>query len=149
MSRPTIYEYAGGEPAFQALAAALHERCLRDPVLNHPFSHADRNPDHVERLGLYLAEVFGGPPRYTRECATQTFMIDLHAGNGMEDDLGQRFLTCYLQAIDDAGLPDDPEFRAALRSYMEHAVADVLVYNTPDAVVPEGLTVPQWTWASR
>jgi len=148
VARPTIYEYAGGAPAFQALAAALHERCLADPVLNHPFSGSDQNPRHVERLGFYLAEVFGGPPRYSGECASHTFMVGLHAGNEMEDDLGQRFLTCYLQAIDDAGLPDDPEFRAALRSYLKHALTDVLSYSAPGSVVPEGLAVPQWTWSS-
>ena len=32
----TVYEFAGGEPAFQALAAAHHQRCLEDEVLNHP-----------------------------------------------------------------------------------------------------------------
>ena len=39
MLRPTIFEAIGGESAFLALAAAHHQRCLDDPVLNHPFSH--------------------------------------------------------------------------------------------------------------
>jgi hypothetical protein len=43
-----------------ALAAAHHRRCLEDPVLNHPFSHPG-NPQHVQRLADYWAEVFGGP----------------------------------------------------------------------------------------
>ena len=50
--RPTLYEFAGGEPAFLALAAAHHARCLADPELNHPFSHADLNPAHVQRLAV-------------------------------------------------------------------------------------------------
>jgi hypothetical protein len=33
MTRPSVFEFAGGEPAFLALAAAHHERCLADPVL--------------------------------------------------------------------------------------------------------------------
>jgi hypothetical protein len=64
VSRPSIYQFAGGDEAFLALAAAHHERCLEDPVLNHPFSHPGE-PDHVERLARYWAEVFGGPPRYS------------------------------------------------------------------------------------
>ena len=32
MPSPSIYEFAGGEPAFLALATAHHERCLQDPV---------------------------------------------------------------------------------------------------------------------
>jgi len=47
---------------------------------------------------------------------------------------------------DDAGLPVDPEFRAALRSYMEWAVADVLVYSPVDAAVPAGVAMPHWSW---
>jgi len=51
--RPTIYEFAGGYEAFVALAAALHERCVRDPVLSHPFSHA-QDPNHLDHLGELL-----------------------------------------------------------------------------------------------
>jgi hypothetical protein len=47
MPRPSIFEFAGGEPAFLALAAAHHERCLADPVLSHPFSHPG-HPEHVQ-----------------------------------------------------------------------------------------------------
>lgn len=71
--RPTLFDYAGGATALVALATALHERCLEDPVLNHPFSH-DMNPEHLDRLAGYLGEVFGGPPAYsslvggTRRC---------------------------------------------------------------------------------
>ena len=48
--RPTLFEFAGGERAFLALAEAHHARCLADPELNHPFSHPDQHPQHVERL---------------------------------------------------------------------------------------------------
>ena len=68
--RPTLYEFAGGDDAFLALAAAHHVRCLADPELNHPFSHADLNPEHVQRLAAYWAEVLGGPPRYSERAAT-------------------------------------------------------------------------------
>jgi hemoglobin len=44
VERPSIYEFAGGRPAFRTLAAAHHQRCLADPVLEHPFSHPG-NPD--------------------------------------------------------------------------------------------------------
>lgn len=54
-----MFDFAGGESAFLQLAAAHHERCLADPVLNHPFSHGV-HPEHVERLASYWAEVFGG-----------------------------------------------------------------------------------------
>ena len=61
-------------------------------------------------------------------------------------DLGRRFVECFVAAADDAGLPADPKFRAALRAYMEWAVADVLVYSATNAVVPCGLPMPHWSW---
>lgn len=67
--RGTLFEFAGGSPAFVALAAAHHARCLADPELNHPFSHPDRHPQHVERLAAYWAEVMGGPAEFSRSCA--------------------------------------------------------------------------------
>jgi hemoglobin len=144
--RPTLFEFAGGESAFVALAAAHHERCLRDPELNHPFSHPGQHPQHVERLAAYWAEVMGGPPRYSEECGDHSAMLTMHAGNGDMSDLGRRFVECFVHAADDAGLPDDPEFRAALRAYMCWAVEEVLEYPDRDASVPIGLSMPKWSW---
>jgi hemoglobin len=143
MTRPTIYEYAGGAPAFLALATAHHARCLADPVLNHPFSHADQNPRHVRRLADYWAEVFGGPPAFPGD---HTAVLTMHAHMGADDDLGDRFLACFVGAVDDCFPGSDPELRAALRAYMRWAVDDVMSYDDPDAVVPEGVPVPRWDW---
>jgi hemoglobin len=144
--RPTLYEFAGGSPAFLELARAHHARCLADPELNHPFSHPGQNPQHVERLAAYWAEVMGGPPLFSRTCSTQSEMLRLHCGNGDMSDLGRRFIACFVAAADDAGLPDNPEFRAALRTYMEWAVDDVLRYPDPDAEIPAGQPMPHWSW---
>jgi len=144
--RPTLYEYAGGAPAFLALAAAHHARCLADAELNHPFSHPDQHPQHVERLAAYWAEGMGGPPAYSSACGDQSFVLRMHAGNGDISDLGRRFVDCFVHAADDAGLPEDPDFRAALRGYMEWAVGQVLSYPGPAEEVPGGLPLPSWGW---
>lgn len=143
--RPSIFEFAGGEPAFLALATAHHERCLADPELNHPFSHPG-HPQHVERLATYWAEVFGGPARFSESCGGHSAMLDIHAGQGAEADLGDRFVACFVQAADDAGLPEDPDFRRCLRSYMEWAVNDVLSYSPRGSAVPTNLATPRWSW---
>jgi hemoglobin len=144
--RTTLFEFAGGEPAFLALATAHHARCLADPELNHPFSHGDLHPEHVQRLATYWAEVMGGPPAYSALPADQSFLLHLHSGNGDMGDLGRRFVACFVAAADDAHLPEDPEFRAALRAYMEWAVDDVLTYSAEGSVVPAGLPMPRWSW---
>jgi hemoglobin len=145
--RPSLFEFAGGEQAFLKLATAHHARCLADPELNHPFSHPGQNPLHVERLAAYWAQVLGGPPAYSGEYgADQSFLVHMHAGNGDMSDLGRRFVDCFVLAADDAGLPDDPEFRAALRAYMEWAVGDVALSHPNDTDVPARLQIPHWTW---
>ena len=140
-----MFEFAGGSPAFSALAAAHHRRCLEDPVLSHPFSHPG-NPEHVERLADYWAEAFGGPPRYSESFGGHSAMLGIHAGQGADDDLGVRFVSCFVKAADDAGLPEDPTFRVGLRAYMEWAVAEVLSYSPAETQVPAGLPVPRWGW---
>jgi hemoglobin len=147
--RPTLYEFAGGAPALLALARAHHTRCLADPELNHPFSHPDQNPQHVERLAAYWGEVLGGPPAYSHALGDHSGLLHLHSGNGDMSDLGRRFVECFVGAADDAGLPADPDFRAALRAYMQWAVADVNAYPERDATVPSGRPMPRWTWDGR
>ena len=145
MERPSIYEAAGGEAAFLALATAHHDRCLADPVLNHPFSHPG-HPQHIERLAAYWAEVLGGPPTFSTTCNDHTGMLGIHANTDAQEDMGDRFVACFVAAMDDAGLPEDAELRAALRSYMEWATSEVMAYSPRDATVPAGLAMPHWSW---
>lgn len=145
--RPTLFEFAGGSPAFLALARAHHARCLADPELNHPFSHEGQHPRHVERLAAYWGEVLGGPADYSRDCADQSYLLRLHSGNGDMTDLGNRFVACFVGAMDDAGLPADADFRASMRAYMEWAVLDVaLSYPDRSAEIPSEAAMPHWSW---
>ena len=149
MARTEIYEYAGGAPAFLELATDFHARCLADPVLEHPFSHTE-NPEHSQRLADYWGEVLGGPPLFSTGYGGHTAMLRLHANQGAEDDLGKRFVEVFMAAVDDAmargRMPDDPEFRGALRAYMVWATDEVMAYSPRDAVVPPDLPMPHWTW---
>ena len=65
-------------------------------------------------------------------------MLLIHAGKGAGDDYGPRFVACFMLAADEVALPDDPEFRSALRAYMHWAVGDVLRYAPHGSQVPSG-----------
>jgi len=143
--RPSLFAFAGGEEAILALARAHHARCLADPELSHPFARDDLHPAHVERLAAYWGEVLGGPATYSERCGNHSTMLRTHPGNGDVSDLGRRFVACFVQAADDAGLPEDAEFRAALRAYMVWAVQDHLSFPAPDDV-PDGAAMPRWSW---
>ena len=73
-------------------------------------------------------------------------MLQLHAGTGASDDFAPRFVDCFVKALDDAHLPEDPEFRAALRAYMEWAAPEVMSYSPPGSEVPAEARVPRWGW---
>ena len=70
----------------------------------------------------------------------------MHAGHGDMSDLGKRFLSCFDHALDDAELPADPAFRAALHAYMSWAVDEVLSYSAEDALAARGAVMPRWGW---
>ena len=140
-----MYEFAGGEQAFLALAAATHERCLADPELNHPFSH-HVSPRHTENLAAYWAEVFGGPSRYSSNLGGHSGMLSIHAGEGAPEEMGDRFEACFVQAMDDARLPDDREFRKAMRDYIHWATREVNAYAPAGTHVAPGQPMPRWSW---
>ncbi len=91
----------------------------------------------MERLAAYWGEVLGGAPAYSQASeGSQSALLEMHAHNGPMGDLGDRFAACFAAAMDDAGLPADADFRAAMNAYMRWAVDDVLVYAPFDAEVP-------------
>jgi hemoglobin len=49
-------------------------------------------------------------------------------------------------AADDAGLPDDPEFRSALVAYVEWGTRLAMHNSQPGAEVVEHAPVPRWGW---
>jgi len=145
VARASIYEFAGGNQAFLALATAVTERCIEEPELNHAFSHGlSRN--HNENLAAYWAEVFGGPSSYSRNLGGHSGMLTLHAAQGAPDEWGDRFESCFIQAMDDAELPDDPEFRKAMRDYIHWATREVNWYSPVGSRVEAEKRMPRWSW---
>ena len=140
-----MYEFAGGEPAFLALAAAVTERCIEDPELNHAFSHG-LSHNHNENLAAYWAEVFGGPSSYSRNLGGHSGMLTIHAAQGAPDEWGDRFEACFIQAMDDAELPDDPDFRKAIREYIRWATREVTTYSPVGSHVEGDKPMPRWSW---
>ncbi len=63
---PTIFEWAGGLPAFLRMTRLFYEKHVpQDPLLAPLF--ATMAADHPQRVAKWLAEVFGGPRRYSTE----------------------------------------------------------------------------------
>ena len=102
----TIYEAAGGHDGLLRLASAWHTRVLEDEVVSHAFSHGF-HPQHTERLAAYWAEALGGPTTYSDRYGDETSVVRMHSGNGPHEEMDQRAIACFDQALEDIGLASD------------------------------------------
>lgn len=142
----SVYEAAGGRSAFLDLAHAWHQRCLKDDVVSHAFSHPGQHPQHVERLAAYWAEALGGPAEYSASMGDHSHVLRLHSGNGEHDEMDRRAQVCFALALDDAGLPDDERLRSTLTDWFRRATEAMAAYPDMPDDVPKGLELPRWSW---
>jgi hemoglobin len=143
----TLYEHAGGEQALHRVEALFYEKVLADPLLMALFG--ERVPTHVDHLTWFTAESFGGPDRFTREVGFP-HIIAVHRGLEITEEQRERFVELYLQAADEAGLPDDAPFREALREHLEFGshVAQQNSWAKTDGELHPIRAVPAWEWPS-
>ncbi|MDX6616186.1 MAG: hemoglobin [Solirubrobacterales bacterium] len=141
----TLYTWAGGGEAFERLIDAFYDRVEADDVLSQVFPGgvSDEHRDHVT---AWWSEVFGGPPRYTEELGGYEKMIAKHHDLAITPEQRSRFVSLLSLAADDAGLPDDPEFRSALLAYAEWGTRLAMHNSQPGAEVPPHAPVPKWGW---
>ena len=102
--------------------------------------------EHRAHVAAWWVEVFGGPTTYTDEHGGYESMLAHHRGLGITSEQRFRFASLMSLAADDAELPADPEFRAAIRGYIDWAVPTVALSHPDDTDIPSGLTVPRWSW---
>jgi hemoglobin len=114
---PTLYEWAGGRQAIARLIACFYDRVERDDLLS-PFFPGGVSREHREHVTTWWCEVFGGPDGYTERLGGYPAMLAHHHNLAITAEQRFRFASLMSLAADDAGLPDDPEFRAALVSYL-------------------------------
>jgi hypothetical protein len=73
-------------------------------------------------------------------------MISQHIGKGITEDKRARWVALILQSAQDAGLPNDPEFRSVFSSYIEWGSRLAVENSQPGAKPPEHMPMPHWDW---
>jgi hemoglobin len=144
-SPPTLYEWAGGQDAIERLIGAFYDRVEADDLLS-PLFPGGVGEEHRDHVVAWWSEVFGGPDRYTRELGGYEQMLAKHRGLDISAEQRLRFTTLMSLAADDAGLPDDPEFRSALVAYLEWGTRLAMHNSQPGADVVAEAPVPRWGW---
>ena len=143
--RESLYDHAGGDQALHRLEELFYDKALADPLLRRLFS--ERVPTHVDHLTWFTAESFGGPDRFTRNLGFE-YIIDVHRHLEISDEERDRFVALYLEALDEAGLPDDEPFRQAVREHVEFGskVAQQNSRAETDSELHPIREVPHWQW---
>ena len=142
---PTLYEWAGGDEAFERLINCFYDR-VEDDELISPLFPGGVSAEHRDHVTAWWREVFGGPARYTEELGGYHAMVTKHANLQIYAEQRRRFVAVMSVAADDAGLPDDPEFRSALLAYLEWGTRLAFQNSQPGADVVAEAPVPRWGW---
>jgi hemoglobin len=141
----TLYDWAGGSAAFRRLIDAFYDRVEGDDLLSR-FFPGGVSEEHRAHVTLWWIEVFGGPADYTATLGGYERMLAHHRDLGITPDQRRRFAETMSRAADDAGLPDDPEFRAAFVGYVGWGTRLAMHNSQHGAVVVEHAPVPRWGW---
>jgi hemoglobin len=141
----TLYQHAGGDEGLHRLEEIFYAKALADPVLRQVFTK--RVSTHVDHLTWFTAESFGGPKRFSSELGFK-YLIEVHRHLNITDEQRDRFVSAYLESLDEAGLPSDERFRKAVREHVEFGahVAQQNSHARTEAELHPIREVPTWIW---
>jgi hemoglobin len=142
---PSLYAWAGGRDAIARMIDAFYDRVERDDLIS-PLFPGGVSRAHRDNVTTWWAEVFGGPAEYTARRGGYETMVAHHKNLAITGDQRFRFASLMSLAADDAELPGDPEFRAALVGYLEWGTRLAMANSQPGADVVASAPVPRWGW---
>ena len=142
---PTLYEWAGGRAPIARMINCFYDRVERDELLSPFFPGGVREP-HREHVATWWCEVLGGPAAYTERLGGYPAMLAHHRDLNITAEQRFRFASLMSLAADDADMPADPEFRAALIGYLEWGTRLAMHNSQTGAEVAQQAPVPRWGW---
>ena len=125
MLNRSVYELAGGEPAFRLLVQRFYTAVAADPVLRAVYPEEDLS-GATERLTLFLIQYWGGPQTYSEHRGHPRLRLrhQPFAIGQAERDAWLRHMTAAVESLDLA-----PGVRKALLDYFE--TASTAMINRP------------------
>jgi len=141
---PTLYEWIGGMPAIEKLFDVFYDKVSIDPLLAPVF--AEITAAHAKHVAAFVAEVLGGPKAYSEGLGGHPNMIRRHVGRSLTEPQRRQWMRLLLECADEIGVPDDPEFRSALVSYLEWGTRLAVINSRPGAPVGVDAPMPRWGW---
>ncbi len=145
-SSPTLYEWAGGRPALTRMSRLLYEKLVpADPLLAARF--AQTPPGQAQRLADWLGGALGGPDPAPADSGLRAVLGPDDEEFG--EDQRARWVALAGLAADQAKLPADAGFRAALASCIEWLSRTALAADAATsgaAAASTDAAAPRWDW---
>jgi hemoglobin len=142
---PNLIEWAGGPQRIAAMINAFYDRVERDDLLG-PLFPGGVSVAHRDHVAAWWSEVLGGPTRYSDDLGGYENMLAHHRNLAITGEQRLRFVTLMSRAADDASLPADPEFRAAIIGYLEWGTRIAVENSQLDSHPVPHAPVPRWGW---
>lgn len=145
-SAPSIYEWAGGRDAFARWLNRFYDLVEEEAPEIAAMFGGKVSEHHRSAVTDWWSEVMGGPAAYSEQRGGYEHMAARHESLAITDAQRLQFVTLLSRAADDAGLPADPELRAALMGYAEWGTRLAMHNSQPGAEVFAHAPVPRWGW---
>jgi hemoglobin len=143
VDRPSIFDVAGGAPAFEALTSRFYEKVKADPLLSPVF--VSFAPEHAKHVAIWLGEVFGGPPRYSEEHGGHRTVLERHRNLNLRPEQKDRWVDLMLETAREV-LPNDAELQARFADYISWGAGIALTAPQPGFEIQHVGPVPRWGW---
>ena len=141
---PTLYEWIGGIEIIEKWIVHFYNKIVKDKLLQPLFE--DMSLDHQKNVAKFLAEVFGGPAEYTKSRGGHPAMIKKHFNKQISEKQRKQWMTLLLESADELQLPNDPEFRSAIVSYLEWGTRLAMINSQPGVNPDVDEPMPKWGW---
>lgn len=146
MNRASIFEAAGGAPAFEALTSHFYAKVKTDPLLAPVF--ASFTDEHAKNVAIWLGEVFGGPARYSEEHGGHRTVLEHHRGLSLRSDQKDRWVDLMLETAREV-LPHDADLQARFADYIRWGARIAVTASQPGFEITHVGAVPKWGWTTK
>ncbi|MFI9326595.1 group II truncated hemoglobin [Kitasatospora sp. NPDC052868] len=141
----SLYEAVGGIEALRRLSNTFYDGVLADPLLAPVF--ADFTTTHIEHVAVWLAEIFGGPARFTDELGGHQALLRTHLGLSITEEQRDRWMELMAVAVGKE-LPEDELLRRRVLEYFDWGtrIAKDVSATPVGADLGDPGPTPRWGW---
>ncbi|CCH30065.1 group II truncated hemoglobin [Actinosynnema sp. NPDC047251] len=139
-----MYEAIGGEPALRELVDDFYAKVLADPLLRPVF--VNFTEQHLDHVVVWLAEVFGGPARFTEQLGGHLHILQAHHDLGITEEQRARWAELMAESAR-VTLPADEHLQDSFNRYIRWGTEIARDVSAPGEPYPtEAGDVPRWEW---